>query len=140
MLEGYNYGYWNAWNVVEKGWTTPTVIIEKGIVTDLTRDRWTDDQHKEAMGNSKAMNAIFSAVDENIFKLISNCDFAKETWDILLVAHKGTDKVKSQRLRMLTTKFENINVTTRERPLAESRDVGQCHISYNQHIKQIQNK
>ncbi|CAM8990790.1 unnamed protein product [Rhodiola kirilowii] len=36
------------------------------------------------MGNSKAMNAIFSGVDENVMKLIINCEVAKEAWEIVL--------------------------------------------------------
>lgn len=39
---------------------------------------WTDREERLAMGNAKALNAIFSAIDEDIFKLISNCESAKE--------------------------------------------------------------
>ena len=87
-----------AWMAVEKGWTALTALDNDGKVTDLPQDKWTEDHHEEVIGNSKAMNAIFSAVEENIFKLISNYEVAKDAWDILLVAHEGTNKVRSQSL------------------------------------------
>ena len=67
----------SAWQTVERGWKTHTVEVE-GITVDLPVDKWSKAHHKAANGNSKAMNAIFSAVDENIFKPISNCEVAKE--------------------------------------------------------------
>ncbi|CAM8990835.1 unnamed protein product [Rhodiola kirilowii] len=56
---------------------------------------WTEADEKASMGNSKAMNAIFSGVDENVQKLIINCEVAKEAWDILQTAYEGTDKVRN---------------------------------------------
>lgn len=56
------------------------------------------------------MNTIFSDVDENIFNFFSKYKVAKESWDIFLVAHEGTEKVISQHLRMLTTMFENMDM------------------------------
>ena len=35
---------------------------------------------------------------------------AKNAWEILKTAHEGTSKVKSSRLRLLTTKFENLKM------------------------------
>ena len=38
---------------------------------------WTANEDKLANNNSKALNAIFNAVDANKFKLISTCETAK---------------------------------------------------------------
>ncbi|CAM8900188.1 unnamed protein product [Rhodiola kirilowii] len=62
------------------------------------------------MGNAKALNAIFSAVDESIFKLILNCESAKEAWDTLSTHFEGTDKVKQSRIQMLTSRFEELKM------------------------------
>ncbi|CAM8928894.1 unnamed protein product [Rhodiola kirilowii] len=67
------------------------------------------------MGNSKAMNAIFSAVNENIMKLIINCEVAKEAWDILQIAFEGTDKVRNSRMQAVTTKFEEMKMKEDEK-------------------------
>ena len=87
LLEGHNYGYWkarirafirtldeNAWGSVEKGWTTPKTKDNEDKVESL----WSDDEKKGALGNARALNAIFSAVDENNFRLISAAVSAKE--------------------------------------------------------------
>ena len=34
----------------------------------------------------------------------------KDAWEILKTAHEGTSKVKSSRLQLLTTKFENLKM------------------------------
>ncbi|CAM8938235.1 unnamed protein product [Rhodiola kirilowii] len=75
---------------------------------------WTEEEDKASMGNSKAMNAIFSAVDENIMKLIINCEVAKEAWDILETAFEGTDKVQNSRMQAVTTKFEEMKMKESE--------------------------
>ena len=45
-------------------------------------------------------------MDENQYKLIQNTKIAKEAWDILEVAHEGTDVVKDSKLQVLQTQFE----------------------------------
>jgi len=43
-------------------------------------------------------------------RLIKQCIVAKDAWEILKTAHEGTTKVKSARLQLLTTKFENLRM------------------------------
>ncbi|KAA0037899.1 gag-proteinase polyprotein [Cucumis melo var. makuwa] len=68
----------------------------------------------QAMGNSRALNVLFNAVDPNIFKLINTCKSAKVAWDILEVAFEGTLKVKISRLQILTSRFEVLQMTEEE--------------------------
>ena len=63
-----------------------------------------------ALGNSKALNALFNGVDKNIFRLINTCTVAKDAWEILKTTHEGTSKVKMSRLQLLATKFENLKM------------------------------
>jgi predicted Zn-dependent protease len=70
-------------------------------------EEWTAAKDELALGNSKALNA-FNGVDKNMFRMIKQCTVAKDAWDILKIAHEGTTKVKSARLQLLTTKFENL--------------------------------
>ncbi|CAM8908205.1 unnamed protein product [Rhodiola kirilowii] len=91
LLEGLNYGYWitrlkaflktldeRVWKAVLVGWTPPTMTNAEGRVVPKPEGRWTKAHDKTAVGNSIAMNAIFLAVDENVFKLIANYEIAKE--------------------------------------------------------------
>ena len=86
LFDGTNYAYYKVcmraflqsldeevWQVVEIGWTKP-----KEVSTD-----WDDAKIKSANFNSRALNAIFSAVTNEEFKKISSIETAKEEWTIL---------------------------------------------------------
>ncbi|KAL3034124.1 hypothetical protein AAZX31_02G175300 [Glycine max] len=75
---------------------------------------WTKEEDELALGNSKALNALFNGVDKNIFRLINTCTVAKDAWEILKTTHEGTSKVKMSRLQLLATKFENLKMKEEE--------------------------
>ncbi|CAM8935066.1 unnamed protein product [Rhodiola kirilowii] len=127
LLEGSNYATWKpvmrsflkslderAWKAVRRGWTEPMMNNLTGEPVPKPEALWTEDEDKASMGNSKAMNAIFSAVNENVMKLIINCEVAKEAWDILQIAYEGTDKVCNSRMKAVTTKFEEMKMKESE--------------------------
>ena len=61
------------WQAVDIGWTKP-----KEAPAD-----WDEAKIKAANLNSKALNALFSAVNNEEFKKISSIKIAKEAWTIL---------------------------------------------------------
>ena len=77
LFDGINYAYWKVrmraflqsldekvWQAVKIGWTKP-----KEAPTD-----WDDAKIKAANFNSRALNALFSAVTNEEFKKISSTD------------------------------------------------------------------
>ena len=60
--------------------------------------------------NSKALNALFSAVTYEEFKKIFSTETAKEAWTILQTTYEGTKDVKDLKLQRLTTNFEEIKI------------------------------
>ena len=62
-----------VWQVVELGWTKPTEAPTN----------WDDAKIKAANFNSKALNALFSAVINEEFKKISSTKTVNEAWTIL---------------------------------------------------------
>lgn len=76
--------------------------------------KWSDVQDNEDLGNSKALNAIFNGVDNNMFRLINTCTKVKDAWEILKTAHEGTSKIMMSRLQLLTIKFENMRMNEDE--------------------------
>ena len=86
-----------VWQAVEIGWTKP-----KEALVD-----WDDDMIKAANFNSRALNALFSAVTNEEFKKISSTETAKEAWTILQTTYEGTKAVKDSKLQRLTTNFED---------------------------------
>ncbi|KAK2359752.1 gag-protease polyprotein [Trifolium repens] len=127
VLDGSNYDYWKArmtaflkamdyraWRAIFIGWTHPIVTAEDGSTSLNGVADWSTEEETVANGNSKALNAIFIGVDQNIFKLINTCTEAKQAWEILQTAHEGTSKVRMSKLQLLTTKFENLRMEDNE--------------------------
>ena len=108
-----NYAYWKVrmraflqsldekvWQVVEIGWTKPTEV-------PVDQD---DAKIKAANFNSRALNALFSAVANEDFKKISSTETTKEAWIIIQTTNEGTEAVKDSKLQRLTTSFEEIKM------------------------------
>ncbi|KAK2368373.1 gag-protease polyprotein [Trifolium repens] len=121
--DGSNYDHWKArmiafiksmdqkaWKTIVTGWNHPIVTVEDGSSILKGERDWTPEEEAESNNNSKALNAIFNGVDENIFKLINTCTEAKQAWEILQTAHEGTSKVRMSKLQLLTSKFENLRM------------------------------
>ena len=89
-----------VWQAVEIGWTKP-----KEALAD-----WDDAKIKAANFNSRALNALFSAVTNKEFKKISLTEIAKEAWTILLTTYEGTKVVKDSKLQRLITSFKEIKM------------------------------
>ena len=82
LFDSINYAYWKiriraflqsldekVWQAVEIGWTKP-----KEVLVD-----WDEAKIKAANFNSRALNALFSAVTNEEFKKISSIDTANES-------------------------------------------------------------
>ena len=89
-----------VWQAVELGQTKPT---------EAPAD-WDDAKIKAANFNSRALNALFSAITNEEFKKISSTETAKEAWIILQATYQGTKAVKDSKLQRLTTSFEEIKM------------------------------
>ena len=73
---------------VEIGWTKP-----KEALAD-----WDEAKIKVDNFNSKALNALFSAVTNEEFKKISSTEIAQEAWTILQTTYEGIKAVKDSKL------------------------------------------
>ena len=58
---------------------------------------WYDAKIKAANFNSKALNALFSAVTNEEFKKISSIETTKEAWTILQTTYEGTKTIKDSK-------------------------------------------
>ena len=74
------------------------------------RADWDDAKIKVANFNSKALNALLSAVTNEEFKKISSTETTKEAWTILQTTYEGTKAVKNSKFQRLTTSFEEIKM------------------------------
>ena len=113
LFDGTNYAYWKVrmkdflqsldekvWQAIEIGWTKPK---EASVDQD-------DAKIKAANFNSRALNALFSAVTNEEFKKISSTETTKEAWTILQTTYEGTKAIKVSKFQRLTTSFEEIKM------------------------------
>ena len=113
LFDGTNYAYWKVcmraflqsldekvWQAVEIGWTKP-----KEVSAD-----WDEAKIKAANFNSRALNALFSAVSNEEFKKISSIEIAQEASTIFQTTYEGTKAVKDSKFQRLTTSFEEIKM------------------------------
>ena len=113
LFDDTNYAYWKVrmraflqsldekvWQAIEIGWTKP-----KEVPAD-----WDEAKIKVANFNSRALNALFSAVTNEEFKKISSTETAQEAWTILQTTYEGTKAVKDSKLQRLTTSFKEIKM------------------------------
>ena len=89
-----------VWQAVEIGWTKPKEAPAN----------WDEAKIKAANFNSRALNALFSAITNEEFKKISSTETAKEVWTILQTTYEGTKAVKDLKLQRLTKSVEEIKI------------------------------
>ena len=68
---------------------------------------WDEAKIKAANFNSRALNALFSAVTDEEFKKISSTKTVKQAWTILQTTYEGTKAVKDSKFQRLTTSFKD---------------------------------
>ena len=79
-----------VWRAIEIGWTKP-----KEVPAD-----WDDAKIKVANFNSRALNALFSAVTNEEFKKISSTETAMEAWTIIQTTYERTKAVKVMQITL----------------------------------------
>ena len=89
-----------VWQAVKIGWTKP-----KEMLAD-----WNEAKIKATNFNSRALNALFSAITNEEFKKISSTKTAKEAWINLQTTYEGIKAVKDSKFQRLTTSFEEIKM------------------------------
>ncbi|XP_075487957.1 uncharacterized protein LOC142527125 [Primulina tabacum] len=127
VLDGSKYALWKvkmrmyiksfeerALQRVLDGWSPPRIVDDDGDSRSKPESSWSNDEVQTSNFNSKALNAIFTSVDVNMFSLITNCISAKEAWDILQKYCEGSESVRRTKLRMLTSKFESLRMEENE--------------------------
>ena len=116
-----------VWQAVEIGWVKPKE----------TPADWDEAKIKAANFNSRALNALFSAVTNEEFKKISSYETAKEAWTILQTTYKGTKAVKDSMLQRLTTSFKEIKIEedeTFDEFYAKLKDIVNSAFNLGDHI------
>jgi hypothetical protein len=113
-MYGTSYGYWKArmhfflksidcWSIVETGSTK-----QADAALELVP------QKNARLSNDKALHALCQALSPSEFAKISNCESAQEARQVLETTYEGTKLVKSAKLQMLISRFEEIKMLEEE--------------------------
>jgi hypothetical protein len=89
----------DCWKTIETSWTEPA---DTNI--ELVNEK------NARLFNDKTLNALCQALSPYEFTKISNCGTAQEAWQILEITNEGTKLVKSAKLQMLISRFEEIKM------------------------------
>jgi hypothetical protein len=93
----------DCWSIVETGWIKPEDTTLETVPLKNAR-----------LSNDKALHALCQALSPSEFAKISNCESAKEAWKILETTYECTKLVKSAKLQMLISRFEEIKMLEEE--------------------------
>ncbi|KAH9680506.1 Integrase catalytic domain-containing protein [Citrus sinensis] len=112
-FDGNDYPYWKTrmriylqaldyeiWEIVNDGPFMPLTKNELGEdILKPSRD-WNEFEKRKASLNSKAMNALFCALDKKEFHRVSSCESANEIWHKIEVVYEGTNQVKESKINL----------------------------------------
>ncbi|KAH9769110.1 hypothetical protein KPL71_011871 [Citrus sinensis] len=119
FFDGNDYAYWKTrmriylqaldyeiWEVVCDGPFMPMFKDEVGDDIPKPSSQWSELEKRKMSLNSKAMNALFCALDKKEFHRVSSCESAQEIWNKLEVVYKGTNQVKESKISRYTRQYE----------------------------------
>eukprot|EP00253_Pinus_taeda_P003326 PITA_03326 len=115
QFNGKNYEYWaitmralfasqDLWEFVEDGFEEPTDEDEFNNLTQAEKELLKSNKKKD----SKALYFLYQAVHESVFPRIEAAKRSKETWQTLMIAYQGMEKVKTTKLQLLRRDFQNL--------------------------------
>ncbi|KAH1114634.1 hypothetical protein J1N35_008012 [Gossypium stocksii] len=103
-----------VWKIITNRSSIPIKRVE-GVIVPKEENEWDDNDIKKVQLNEKAMHTLFCAIVPNEYNRVTLCDNAKEIWDKLEVADKGTSRVKESKISLLTFDYELFKVKPKER-------------------------
>jgi hypothetical protein len=89
-FDGTNYGYWKARMRFFLKSNDIWKIVETGCIKPKDTDKITVTQTSARLSNDKALHALCQALSLSEFIRISNCEIAKDAWQILETTYEGT--------------------------------------------------
>ena len=73
---------------------------------DKPWNKWTKDERRRSQYDCNAKNILTSFINMDEFFRVSQCNSAKEMWEVLEVTHEGTNDVKRARKHALIQEYE----------------------------------
>ncbi|XP_068497887.1 uncharacterized protein [Phaseolus vulgaris] len=110
FMESIDMGIWDA---VVSGPCIPIQVVKEETVKKPWSE-WSETERKKAQYDSLAKNIITSALNMDELFRVSQCNSAKEMWEVLEVTHEGTYDVKRSRKHSLIQEYELFRMQSEE--------------------------
>ncbi|XP_070005905.1 uncharacterized protein [Nicotiana sylvestris] len=119
-FNGQYYGWWKTrmhdfmmakdsemWDIIFDGPHAPMKKLEKiGPMVSKGRKVYNDIDRKVIEKNHRAKKILMCGIGPDEYNRVSSCDTAKEIWEVLQTAHKGTTQVKQSKIDMITMEYQ----------------------------------
>jgi len=126
-FNGQHYGWWKnrmenyiqaedyeLWMLIKNGPLDPKMTQENGTTIIKKPEEFNSEDYKMMEKNAKAKKLLYFGLAPDEYTRISECEYAKDIWDALQVAHEGTNQVKQSRIKLLMRKYEWFEMGDRE--------------------------
>lgn len=121
LFYGHNFAYRKSRmcpfinSIVEMAWFGVLTELKHAMMKymdgkDVPKSQiwWNETEKRASLSNGRAVNALFAAMDEDNFKLITILPLLKQLGIFFHTTLEGTSNVKISRMQMITTKYEII--------------------------------
>ena len=105
---------YELWMIIENGPLIPKKATEGVKIIPKKPQEFNANDFKMMEKNAKAKKLLYFGLRPDEYTRISECESAKEIWDALRVAHKGTNEVKQSRIQLLMRKYELFKMGDKE--------------------------
>ncbi|XP_074347115.1 uncharacterized protein LOC141685939 [Apium graveolens] len=93
-------------------------VTENEQTVPKPKSEWTDEDIEAVHKDKKAMNILFTGLDQDMFDNVINCKTAKDIWDIVQVLCEGTEQVRENNMQLLIQQYEHFHFKDGE-PLSD---------------------
>ncbi|XP_059310050.1 uncharacterized protein LOC132061215 [Lycium ferocissimum] len=119
------------WDIICDGPYIPVHTSEDGKKTTVkTRKEYNEADRKKVEKNYKAKKILVCGIGPDEYNRVSACSSAKEIWEALQTAHKGTTQVKNSKIDMLTTDYKMFK-------MKESESIHEMHTRFTSIINEL---
>jgi len=99
---------------IQNGPLIPKKILDNGSLVSKKPKEFNAEDFRMMEKNAKAKKLLYFGVSPDEYTRISEYESAKEIWDVVQVAHKGTSQVKQSRIELLMRKYELFEMGDKE--------------------------
>ena len=105
---------YEIWMIIVNGPYIPMKTTEDGKTVAKKPEEFDSEDFKKMEKNAKAKKLLYFGLGSDEYTWISKSECAKQIWNALRMAHKGTNQVKQSKIELLMRKYELFEMSGKE--------------------------